>query len=485
MCYALVSGIDMESCTGALSTESNELHTFHLTNLTASTPYFLRMKITDSEDSLDTYTTKEVSFTTLDKQLSAGEFAATLDKTPSQISNVAVGSITGESATITWNTDENANSLVSYMQEGATVYMMAGDMNVNKSTDTYSTSHTVIINNLTSNIKYVFSVLSLDVSGNIAQSAESSFTTKDASSISSIKVVSKAMGQADITWSTGSKISSSVDYGLTTAYGQTKEDSTQTNDHEIILSNLTPGQTYHFRVRGEDVDKNMFASSDITFQPNSPPKISDFKIDSIYEHGATVTCTTNVPTDLVVTYVDPNSADNSGFQGLTEMATEHKITLKNMTSGIAYSIKVKVRDENSNETEEDFPGFTTAIDTTPPVIDNVHTDSALTQTNNVQTIVTWKTDEESTSSLIYREGRAGEEKEVKNSDNLSTNHVIVVTTFKPGTVYNFRVKSIDASGNTAISDYFSFLTPSTKANIIQIITSNFLSIFGWTSKVGK
>jgi hypothetical protein len=187
----------------------------------------------------------------------------------------------------------------------------------------------------------------------------------------------------------------------------------------------------------------------------------------------------------VVTYVDPNSADNSGFQGLTEMATEHKITLKNMTSGIAYSIKVKVRDENSNETEEDFPGFTTAIDTTPPVIDNVHTDSALTQTNNVQTIVTWKTDEESTSSLIYREGRAGEEKEVKNSDNLSTNHVIVVTTFKPGTVYNFRVKSIDASGNTAISDYFSFLTPSTKANIIQIITSNFLSIFGWTSKVGK
>ena len=484
MCYGIATGIDMESCTGVSNTENNKLHIFHLTSLTAATPYFLKMKIVDSENSLDTYTTKETTFTTLEKQIGSSAIPAG-DTTASQVSGVSVGNITGESATITWNTDEKANSLVAYSQEGATTSMTAGDNEVNLNKDNYSTSHTVIINNLTSNIKYIFSVYSLDVSGNIAQSSESSFTTADASSISSIKVVSKAMGQATITWTTGSKISSTVDYGLDTTYGKTKQDSAQTKEHEITLTELTPGETYHFRVKGEDAEKNIFASSDITFQPNSPPKISNFKLGSIYEHGATIIFDTNVPTNGIVTYVDAKNAENSGFQGQAELAIKHEITLKNMVSGVTYAIKVKVRDEDGNETEEDFPGFTTGKDENPPKIDNVHNDSALAQADKVQTIITWKTDEQSTSTLIYREGRTGEEKEFKNTDNLSTNHVVVITSFKPGTVYNFRVKSVDASGNTAISEYFSFLTPKMQQNIIQIITTNFMEIFGWTSKVGK
>ena len=461
----------------------NVNHSIHMTGLIFSTAYFYQIACID--DLGNTEDTDEYTFTTLDKQLGEGEYNALQDATAPSISGVSTKSITGESVTITWNTDENANSLVSYMQENATVYMMAGDTEVNKTTDNYATSHSVIINNLVSNIKYVFSVFSIDVSGNIAQSSESSFTTKDASSISDINVVSKAMGQASITWKTNSKTSSIVDYGLTTAYGKTKEDNSQTEEHEITLTELTPGETYHFRVRGEDEDKNIFASSDVTFQPKSPPKISDFKIDAIYEHGATITFNTNVATDMIVTYTDADNPDNSGFQGLPELTPKHEITLKNMASGATFAIKVKVRDEIGNETEENFSTFSTIKDEKPPQIDNVRTESALMQDDKVQTIITWKTDEQSTSTLIYREGKNGEEKEYKNSDSLSANHVVVITAFKSGTVYNFKVKSVDAAGNESVSEYFSFLTPKMQDNIIQVIIKNFTEIFGWTGNVGR
>ena len=466
-----------------VESDFNVNHSIHMTGLIFSTAYFYQIACID--DLGNTEESDEYTFTTLDRQLGEGEYNALQDATAPSISGVSTKSITGESVTITWNTDEKANSLVSYMQENATVYMMGGDTEVNKTTDNYATSHSVTISNLVSNIKYVFSVFSIDVSGNIAQSSESSFTTKDASSISDINVVSKAMGQASITWKTGSKTSSIVDYGLTTAYGKTKQDSAQTKEHEITLTELTPGETYHFRVRGEDEEKNVFASSDVTFQPKSPPKISDFKIDAIYEHGATITFNTNVATDMIVTYTDADNPENSGFQGLPELTPKHEITLKNLASGATFAIKVKVRDEIGNETEENFSTFSTIKDEKPPQIDNVRTESALMQDDKVQSIITWKTDEQSTSTLIYREGKNGEEKEYKNSDSLSANHVVVITAFKSGTVYNFKVKSVDAAGNEAISEYFSFLTPKMQDNIIQVIIKNFTEIFGWTGNVGR
>jgi hypothetical protein len=57
--------------------------------------------------------------------------------------------------------------------------------------------------------------------------------------------------------------------------------------------------------------------------------------------------------------------------------------------------------------------------------------------------------------------------------------VAVITVFKPGMVYYFKVKSTDASGNLATSTDFALLTPKKKENIIQIIVGNFQDIFGW------
>jgi len=452
-------------------------HSITLTQLLPTTTYDYKITCTDKNDV--SVVSEGHNFKTTIKGLTQGELDAQVDGNSPAISNISLASVTGESATITWDTNEKANSSIVYEAEGATFSMMAGDSSVNADKNNFATSHTVVITGLIPATKYLFTALSYDLAGNIGSSSESNFTTKAPSSLSSIKVVSTALGQANVTWSTSSATSSLVEYGLSTAYGQKKEDSSKTKEHEILLSGLTPGETYHFRVRGEDDQKNVFASSDITFQPKAPPKISDFSMDAITEHGATVKFLTSVPTDALITFANVGELEDAGAQGNPMVTAKHEVKLKDLTSGQTFSVKVKVRDEDGNETEETFANFTTTKDENPPKIDRVKTDTALTQTDKVQAIISWTTDELATGKVVYKEGKAGEEKTFNVNDAATFSHIGVITSFKPGVVYYFKVKSSDAVGNQGTSTDFAVLTPKKRQNIIQIIIGNFTEIFGW------
>jgi hypothetical protein len=424
-----------------------------------------------------------LQFITKEQRFTTGEIGAMGDNVPPTIANVKVSNVTGESVTVTWDTDEKGSSSVGFGISAANENA-SGDQTVNESTDKYATTHTVVVTGLIPATKYLFKATSLDAAGNISQSAESSFTTASPSSLSSINVVSKDLGQATVTWKTDQPTTSTVEYGLTTSYGEKKESSSMTTDHSISLSSLNQGETYHYRVKGKDKNNRLFSSSDNTFEPKSPAKITDISISDVTEHSATVKFKTNVPTDSNVAFTNVQDNKITGSQGVRETATNHEVKLSNLTQGTTFSVMISVRDEQATESTEKANDFTTLKDENPPKIDNVKTDSALTQSDKVQTIISWKTDEQASSSILYKEGRGGEEKEFKISDNFVTSHVGVLTIFKPGAVYNFRVKSVDQSGNEAFSNDFALLTPKRRENIIQIIIGNFTDIFGWTGKVG-
>ena len=59
------------------------------------------------------------------------------------------------------------------------------------------------------------------------------------------------------------------------------------------------------------------------------------------------------------------------------------------------------------------------------------------------------TNEPSTSNVYFQEGVYGSEAKLAESTGLNTNytkeHVMVITKFKPGVVYSFRVESIDSA----------------------------------------
>ncbi len=466
-------------------TNYNYSHSINFTGLIMATKYYYTLSC---EDNLNTVVSSdEQNFTTeTQSELLSQEGLGALGEThaPPAITNVKTSNVTGEGITVTWDTDENANSLVKYGITSGNYTSVAGDGTDINDTTKFNTTHSVVMGSLIPGTKYYYRVVSYDTYGNISESAESTFTTSAPSSISSIKVVSTALNQATITWNTSVKTNTIVEYGLTTSYGETKTDTAMATTHSIDLSSLNSGQTYHFRVKGEDGNKNLYASADYTFQPKSPPKISNVTVGNVTEHGVAIKFNTDVPTDSLATYTDIKNAKDIGSQGKPDLTTTHEIDLQGLNPGTTFSLTLKVRDQDGNETTQAAQNFTTGIDKTPPKIDQVRTDSALTQDNAVQTIISWITDEPADTSLIYREGINGEKKEVKVDSNFSTTHTVVITSFKPGTVYYFNAKSSDPSGNVATSQDFALLTPKKQQNIIQIIVSNFQGIFSWMNLGG-
>lgn len=459
-------------------TDYNAEHSIHLTGLIFSTKYYYQITCADNLGTA--ISSSEKSFTTSEKLYTESGAAALSDSTAPDISGVKTSGATGESITVKWDTDEDANSLVKY---GITkdYENVAGDITVNFDHANYTQSHSVIITGLIPDTKYYYAVSSEDASGNITESSQGTFTTASPSALSSITVSSKNINEAIVTWKTAKETTSSVEYGVTENYGEKKESSTLTKNHEITLASLNSGVTYHFRVKGQDKDNNLYSSADYTFEPKSPPKIKDVKIEYAQEHSAKISFSTDVPTDALIVYADKENK-SPGSQGNPQLTTSHAIELKNLLSGALYAFKIKVRDEQSNESEEDGPDFTTGKDETAPKIDQVRTDNALAQNDKVQTIISWITDEPATTILLYKESRTEQEKEITISNSFTPSHVAVITAFKPGQVYYFKVKSLDESGNTALSGEYALLTPKRKENIIQLIVNNFEDIFGWLRK---
>ncbi|MBA7536311.1 hypothetical protein ES705_28574 [subsurface metagenome] len=93
------------------------------------------------------------------------------DTEPPVITNVASSSITTDSATITWNTDENSDSLVKYGIASG-VYTMEGYDAAGV------TAHSIDLTGLSADTTYYYVVNSTDPSDNSAESGEYSFTTE-------------------------------------------------------------------------------------------------------------------------------------------------------------------------------------------------------------------------------------------------------------------------------------------------------------------
>lgn len=95
------------------------------------------------------------------------------ETTPPNISNVQAGSVTSNSALITWSTDENSNSVVEYGV--STAYgSRAGDTAENA---TYVANHSVSLTGLAANTLYHYRVKSTDALGNTSTSGDFTFQT--------------------------------------------------------------------------------------------------------------------------------------------------------------------------------------------------------------------------------------------------------------------------------------------------------------------
>ncbi len=441
-------------------------HTRALSGLAASTTYHFRVKSRDAAGNLAT--SGDFTFKTADPP----------DTTPPTISGVATSGISSSSATISWTTNEAADTQVDYGTTASYGYSSALDA-------TMTTSHGRALSGLTAGTTYHFRVKSRDAAGNLATSGDFTFKSLDPPDttppvISGVSSSGLTTSGATINWTTNENSDSQVDYGTTTSYGSsTALDASMVTAHARILSGLTAGTVYHFRVRSRDAAGNLAITGDYSFQtaePNdtTPPVISGITSSSIASAGATITWTTNEASDSQIDF-GPSASYGTSTVLNAGMVTAHSQSLSGLTPSTTYHFRVKSKDASGNLAISSDQTFTTAdlTDTTPPSITGI---TILNVTSSGATI-TWTTDETADSQVEF-----GPTTSYGFFTLLDTNKVLahaqMLNGLLPSTAYHLRVLSRDAFGNLGTSGDFTFTTSSPVDTTPPAITSVTVSNIG-------
>lgn len=106
--------------------------------------------------------------------------------------------------------------------------------------------------------------------------------------ISNVRVSNLQATNVTVLWDTDKPATSRVEYGLTTSYGTTTpEQLGLVTSHSVLLMNLQPNTTYHYRVRSVDGGGNVSQSGDYAFTTTSYDSPADIIIDNT-DSGTTV-----------------------------------------------------------------------------------------------------------------------------------------------------------------------------------------------------
>lgn len=459
----------------------------------------------------------------------------TPDETAPIISNINVTNILASSATITWQTDENANSRVDYGLD-------AGYGNFEDNAN-YVTNHSVTLNGLLPETTYHFQITSVDGSNNSSTSTDQSFITEapDITSpvITNVQVVNINSTNATITWDTDEPADSLVEYGETISYGNTESDTSYVTSHSIIINGLNPETTYHYMIKSKDEANNESQTSDAEFITiATPPEQFDIVYDdqlasgwddnpwdttynlsntspvysgsnsieinfnanwagiefinSTFEYtkyenlyfyinpGASVdhfdvltvavsSVGANNPSLFIQNYIDSPTIESNTWYLVSLPFSElnpnnnvcDRIIFMNM-SGSGYTHNFYIDDLEL--------GWGGTIDTTPPVVSNVLVDN-LTHTS---VSISFATDEFTICSLGYGIGSITD---TIDETQASTQHEIILTGLNSDTTYQFEIIANDLASPPNVSTYSdTFFTSEPVINPVNITIDSTLDV---------
>lgn len=267
-------------------------------------------------------------------------------------------------------------------------------------------------------------------------------------------------------------------------------------DHVVTVYGLNPDTNYHYQIRSKAQMGPMARSRDFTFKTNLENlQIVSFFSQIIDQQTAVIKWVTNKESDSAVEYApfrgNVLAIDQTKTVKDTVPTVIHEIRISEFEPGVFYNIVLSSMDTEGNLAKETLEHFSTAEDDLPPDITNIKADSTvfLDRGNKTQTIITWVTNEPSTSQIYYQEGVQNNSVDLAEKTDLNSNytkeHVMVITKFKPGVVYSFRVESVDSGGNVSRSNVHTFMTAKKKESILQIIMRILEETFGWIQKLNK
>ncbi len=572
----------------ATSSDFNYSHSVLLEDLNIQTTYYFRVISSDTNE--NSTSSEESSFTTQDA-LVAGATSTTIivkegggtliidksDNTKPTISDLQVKNTSFDRTTISWETNEPANSIVEFGLDKK--YSQASVSLETKN------SHSQILNGLSPSKTYYYRVSSTDSSGNISNFVEGNFTTLSLDEIGDIddlldpddldpetgddidnilspeeqaknddnflqilrrtfdfikqaaRSVSSSILEASlieqqetikelanmtdtpniisgptvnvwedmaiITWETDKRTSSLIalteegvpfsSYDLVKNFGNPD---IYANNHQVVISGLKPETSYNYQLRGATPIGSRATSETRSLSTLSKSaKIENYVIDKINDESASFKWTSSLPTNSLVRAIPYRngflSFDEAIVANSDNMTTIHEITVENLEPGISYQIALSGRDSSGQVLSQTIDSFSTSNEAAAFVIEQVKTSSALdgAESPRVQSIISWNTSKLSTSKVYYRKGFGQDDDnwpfETFLDPTYTKRHLVVVTDFLPGEIYQFQVESSDSNGQKIRSNTYTILTPRQRESVFQVILKNVEQTFGWVGKFNQ
>jgi hypothetical protein len=300
-------------------------------------------------------------------------------------------------------------------------------------------------------------------SNEVSKIIGSSDTTPPA--ISGVTSLSVTSSGATITWTTDEASNSQVEFGTTTNYGSsTTLNSSMMTSHSQSLTGLTTNTLYYYRVRSSDAAGNLatlggFAFRTTAVQDTTPPTISGVYSLNITASTATISWSTNEASNTQIDYgITTSYGASTALDG--GMAMSHSQTLAGLIPNTVYYYRVRSSDAAGNLATLAGLAFTTAsvADAIPPSISGVN---SLSIGSSTATVI-WSTNEAANSQVEYGT-TAGYGYTTTPDAAMVVAHSEVLTNLAPNTLYYYRVKSRDATGNLAISGGSAFTTKNVSA----------------------
>jgi len=431
--------------------------------------YYYRVVACDSTNNCS------ANSTTVD-MLPTGKFTepAALTSQP-QTSN-----ITTKRAKIDWTTDRASDSKVAIgTKSGA--YSAAEIGNSDQ-----VTAHSIELDNLAAGTTYYYIVKWTDEDGNTGTSQEFSFTTKPAPTLKEISTVKVGLAGATIEFTSTGANRVNLYFGESESFGglESVNTSSEETTYSMEIPGLKDGTKYFYQLSAFDSEGTEYKGNIFSFSTPPRPRINNLQFEPVKGEPTStqrVTWTTNVPSSSTVTYgkVGTNGTDIQD----SKLVTKHEIIIKGLEDDSQYFLVAQSRDKDGNLATSDQQTFRTALDTRPPEVFEITVEPSIRGTGaeaRGQVIVSWKTDEPSTSQVGYAEGSSANVFNNKTTEDtqLTTEHIVVVSDLPTSKVYSLQPISYDKARNPGYGASESAIIGRASESVLTVILNTLQRVFG-------
>jgi hypothetical protein len=408
------------------------------------------------------------------------------EEPPEMIDDVQVSNITSRGAQISWLTDRVCDSKVQIGIESNNYFddeMYRSDAVVN---------HEIVLTNLQPGTTYYYRTKWTDEDGNTGSSKELTLVTNPAPRVEDVNISSVGLNFAILDITTKGAIKANILYGKTKNYGASKEINTSTveSEYSVMLTELEDGSTYHYTILLTDEEGYEYENfGDMVFDTPPRPQVSNVQIQEkkgVPTPTIEVFWESNIAVNSIVRYShDGKSLDKVDMELLEG---EHKMEIEGLDPDSSYQLTVEGVDAMGNRAVSEVYAFTTATDTRPPEVYGIKSEGDI-QSSDIQTdrsrsaqlIISWETDEPSTSQVLYGEGAAndGYPYSTQTDSEMRYKHVIIVSNLSPSKVYHFKVVSKDSAGNVGESGSVTSITPKSTDTVMESVLGSLGRIFNF------